>query len=286
MTKMKPSIPPTASEIHALQTVVDTLKEAEKGTLKLGAENSPTMHLVDVILSSIVAKLKKTETSTQPGSVPHTLAGVLRSSILTRRDSHYEEAWMSEHCCHIATALMPFYKDMSHMQHLTPYSVSDEEALQIMDTVARRLIPSPSGVPDQSENGNSESNHPCAGAHAEESDSDDILTAGCVERTDENRSSARPCNLLEQYRDYRMNAIGGYRDCPLLFWREQGHKYPDLARIARIVFTPTATSTPSERVFSAAGFIRSKQRARLTPDLTECVLKVGRYVRIHKELPA
>lgn len=53
---------------------------------------------------------------------------------------------------------------------------------------------------------------------------------------------------------------------PLQWWRDNEGKFPNLALLARSYLAVPATSTPSERLFSAAGNIVSKKRASLTPD--------------------
>lgn len=53
---------------------------------------------------------------------------------------------------------------------------------------------------------------------------------------------------------------------PLFWWKANQGKYPTLASLAKSVLCIPVTSTPSERLFSAAGTIASKKRASLTPE--------------------
>ena len=57
---------------------------------------------------------------------------------------------------------------------------------------------------------------------------------------------------------------------PHEWWRETGSKlYPSLAAIAKQILCIPATSIPCERLFSSAGAVLSKRRARLRPQLAE-----------------
>ncbi|XP_061578913.1 E3 SUMO-protein ligase ZBED1-like [Cololabis saira] len=56
------------------------------------------------------------------------------------------------------------------------------------------------------------------------------------------------------------------KENPLTWWEKNAARYPTLAELARSLLCIPATSTPSERLFSAAGNIVSKKRASLTPE--------------------
>ena len=53
------------------------------------------------------------------------------------------------------------------------------------------------------------------------------------------------------------------RDDPLQWWEEHKHKFPILYRPAMVFLSIPATSTPSERLWSIASHIITKDRARL-----------------------
>ena len=56
------------------------------------------------------------------------------------------------------------------------------------------------------------------------------------------------------------------KENPLTWWKKNAAHYPTLAKLAKSLLCIPATSTPSERLFSAAGNIASKKRASLSPE--------------------
>ena len=54
------------------------------------------------------------------------------------------------------------------------------------------------------------------------------------------------------------------KENPLEWWKGNKNRYPTLAQIAREYLVIPAMSTPSERIFSAVGYISSKQRSCLS----------------------
>ncbi|CAL9696828.1 unnamed protein product [Knipowitschia caucasica] len=53
---------------------------------------------------------------------------------------------------------------------------------------------------------------------------------------------------------------------PLVWWRAHASELPHLARLAKKLLCIPATSVPSERIFSASGYIVSPLRSQLKPD--------------------
>lgn len=53
---------------------------------------------------------------------------------------------------------------------------------------------------------------------------------------------------------------------PLQWWRAQGSLFPQIVPIVKSVMCVPVTSTPCERLFSAAGMIVNKQRNSLLPE--------------------
>ena len=65
---------------------------------------------------------------------------------------------------------------------------------------------------------------------------------------------------------------------PLVWWKSRISQYPLLARLVRMVWSLPATSVSSEQVFSAAGNVLTKKRARLLPE------NVDKLVFLHQNM--
>ncbi len=55
-------------------------------------------------------------------------------------------------------------------------------------------------------------------------------------------------------------------DNPLQWWKQHGHIFPTLSRLARRYLATPTTSAPVERLFSVAGQVDSSRRANLSSD--------------------
>ena len=84
--------------------------------------------------------------------------------------------------------------------------------------------------------------------------------------------------IIEELKRYRsIKCINtDERSCPLQFYKIHQHILPNLSSISELVFCTTASSVPSECVFSGAGRLIDKSRSRLRPELAEDLLFLNR----------
>ena len=68
------------------------------------------------------------------------------------------------------------------------------------------------------------------------------------------------------------------KDDPLVWWRGHASELPHLAKLAKKLLCIPATSVPSERIFSASGYIVSPLRSQLKPE------KVNMLTFLHFDL--
>ena len=70
-------------------------------------------------------------------------------------------------------------------------------------------------------------------------------------------------NAAEQFDKYVCDPSISYNDDPYDWWKHHAGKFPAFVPLAKKYLTIPATSTASERVFSAAGNIVTANRSRL-----------------------
>ena len=63
--------------------------------------------------------------------------------------------------------------------------------------------------------------------------------------------------------------------CPLEFYKLNNHHLPFMGKIAKMLFCVTASSVPSECMFSKAGELISKKHSRLNPELADDMLMLA-----------
>lgn len=88
-----------------------------------------------------------------------------------------------------------------------------------------------------------------------------MLLCGDEEDLVSTESGGRSTEEMKNYLQDKTKVDSG----PLGWWKKNQDRYPSLARVAKRLLWIPATSTPSERIFSKAGFIVKKSRSRLLP---------------------
>jgi len=91
----------------------------------------------------------------------------------------------------------------------------------------------------------------------------DIIDTSNAETT--SSASKLECYLREPVLDYKMGK-------PFAWWANHKLWYPTLAQVAKQYLSATATSVPSERLFSTAGTICDDRRSRITAEHAESLL--------------
>ena len=109
-------------------------------------------------------------------------------------------------------------------------------------------------------------NHACnTSKAAAEEDKEEKRSLAFLLGTNTNASSDETLgsSVTSELNRYHQERSSLQNDPPLLWWKANERRFPILSKIAKKVLAIPATSTPTERLFSTAGLICNKKRARL-----------------------
>lgn len=272
-----PGEKPSSRDMVLLKTILELVTSLEASTGILGKQSCPTMQLSDICTAGILKKLREIKAQSGHNTVALNLATNLEDLLIARRRKNNMECPMSETCIHVATLLTPQYKNLKHMEYIEgpdTYTLSNKNAILIMHSMASVYFSDQETNIQTSQVSVTNTEHNCDGKGFLSFFADDL---------DEDNGK-ETSNVEQEFQLYMASAKARSDASPLEFWKKNCNTYPVLARIARLVFTPLAASTVSERIFSVAGTVRSKKKSRLSAGMTECILKVGDHLKKHKSL--
>lgn len=97
-----------------------------------------------------------------------------------------------------------------------------------------------------------------------------------VEFNNTSNYNPQTASLVDQIKEYQSAVVE--RELEVLdFWRKYSSRFPILAKIVKRVYCIQATSVPSERLFSAAGYSVWERRCALSPEKINKILVVQQY---------
>ena len=86
-------------------------------------------------------------------------------------------------------------------------------------------------------------------------------------------SSADTASPMNEVDCYLMEPLLDYKESlPFVWWANYKSRYPTVAQVAKRYLSATATSVPSERLFSAAGNVYDERRSRITAEHAQHLL--------------
>lgn len=77
--------------------------------------------------------------------------------------------------------------------------------------------------------------------------------------------------LTKELVQYGKIAVQPLQNNPLDWWRVERNRFPELAKVARVVLAIPTTSAPTERVFSKLGRVCAKERAHMNPIMADAL---------------
>lgn len=235
-----------------IEELNQVLAPFESATVFLSGQQYVTLSA----LPQLVHNLKKT---TEGSAFETPSVKTCQAAMASEVQSRWEDVCVfdqdSPNVALIAAALDPRFRRLKFLSAQDTFKV--QSTVQTMAFEAKRatLTPQPTqGTPPESSNkapsliekvlGSSES------SASEEDDSEEHI----------NQTIQREVLMY-----FGENPLTKKED-PLAWWKANEARYPTLAKVAKSFLCIPATSTPSERLFSAAGIIVSKLRASLSSE--------------------
>ena len=165
----------------------------------------------------------------------------------------------------LATLLDPRFKDKFFVNNITRVSAKDMLEEELGAGSAEESEGNGSGSVTESRNDSTQTPSP-------KRQKRDSLLAVVTDILD-NSSSRGSSTTTSELDRYLQEPVLDYKlGNPFIWWGENKARFPGLARIAQRYLSATATSVPSERLFSSAGSIYSDRRNRILAEQAENLL--------------
>ncbi|XP_073691495.1 E3 SUMO-protein ligase ZBED1-like [Garra rufa] len=239
----------TTAHWNAIEDIKNVLKPMTTLTELLSEEDNASLSATVPML----ANLKKHHLAIADDDSP--IAKKMKSKLVEEIDSRWEfkNRMMMTNSVYITAAVVdPRFKLLSFLD-----DAKRDEAYTVVAQLAERLSALSTGEPGSEEQ------------HVSKKQKNDkekeIAMLLCEDEGDLiSRESSGRSAVTEEMKNYlqdRTKIDSG----PLGWWKKNQDRYPNLARVAKRLLCIPATSTPSERIFSKAGFIVNKARSCLLP---------------------
>ncbi|KAL0224992.1 hypothetical protein RCL1_002904 [Eukaryota sp. TZLM3-RCL] len=243
------------SEKLSLSDIADFLKPFYSVTVKLNGKNYPTSGSVLLLIQFLGTHVLEHSSSENP-----TLKAV--SSLMLEKHRKYIDE-MFNYFGWLSSFLDPRYK-------LTRGPMFPCEDQKYLSRLRGEL-----GVVESSTVGQSVS---------DEDDDDDLMVKAVKLARDQKSSSRYQLKHphVDEVAHYISESILKLDGDPLLWWAENRFKFPNLAIIARNVFSAPATGVPSESLFSLGGRIVTDVRCSLGQETVEALACCNSWVQFEK----
>ena len=176
----------------------------------------------------------------------------------------------------IATILDPCFKDKFFASNIIKMTVKE-----MLEEEIRKIVPSKDDTSQSRQESSEVRSRSPTPPMPKRAKKNTLLNMYSEIIEDSGTSSSNSADEFEQFLseplvDYKAGS-------PFKWWHENKARFPILAQVARRFLSGTATSVPSERLFSQAGILYEEHRNRILPENAETLLFIkGNYVRFGK----
>ena len=249
---------PSTDEIATMEELVEILKHFYQATEILSGELYPTIGVVFPILNRFLTVLLVSDSNDK--DVAKKIKEKIKQDLVTRYQS--DEI---ENVLFISMYLDPRFKLLSMLTEQQKRAVQSAVKVELTTTILheREKNQETEQIASQSE----------STIHSEQLEQpqpkrtklEKFFDSAFRPRAGEN-SSASEVAATELQRYELEEPLGLENKQPLLWWKERELLYKYLSLLSKKFLCITATSVPSERLFSSAGNLVAEKRSRLTSD--------------------
>ena len=272
------SLFPDGPEWNLLEDLVTVLEPFEEATKALSGSNYPTISMISPLLYQVCKVTLKVNEDDNVNLKR------IKETMLEDFQDRYLSPAITE-ILNIAAFLDPRFKE------LDPF-IPVNERVDVKECVKLQLLMLAPAATEESDRGLREATTSSSVATDTTVTTDDGETAPASKKAKSgpvaslfagmswpNRKWLSGIQAVEsELRRYQDEETIDLDSDPLAWWNSRMCQYPLLAQLVRMVWSLPATSVRSEQVFSAAGNVLTKKRARLLPE------NVDKLVFLHENM--
>ena len=275
----------TPDEITRLESLTNLLIKFKDVTELISSETYPTISL----LYPIMAKLKEhVYTSTTSGDSD--FIAQVKIGILKDLETRYKEDRVSN-LIKIAVYLDPRFRRTLNEETDNVYNLVLNKTMEIVEVVSVDMASRSTTVSGSETASGSATASRSSATISSSATASSFATAPATDKGNSSKKkspyeelfgiqqcipAANPNDLisvikseLDRYQGERQEM---YTTDILNWWKIREHLYPNLVQTVKVILCMPATSVPSERVFSTAGYVVNKYRTRLTTENVNIIL--------------
>ena len=245
---------PSDAELSAVEELVSVLDVFNSATEIVSGEKYPTLGIVAPLLHKLLSHtLAETESDKR---LTKRIKMAIREDLMSRYQDDVVKTKLS-----VTTYLDPRFKALSFLDRLERKEVLADVKLAILEAIdADQQHQQAATEPEPSE--------PSSKKRKLAKFFEDVIGPS------EQSHSLSPEDIAEnEIRKYEAEDLLSLENQePLKWWKAREHQLKYLSCVVKQVFCITASSVPSERLFSSAGNLVNEKRSCLSPENVDCLL--------------
>ena len=254
----------TPNQLEIARKMVLVLSPVEEITQSISKETAT----LSVVIPNIRALLRSWEKQEDDLGI-RTMKEEMVKSLKSRFAGVEENMLLS-----IATLLDPRFKDKFFGSNIIKTTVKE-----MLEEEVQKIIDNDRSHPSQSQESQRSSPSQSAVLPVPKRPKKDTLLTMLSEIIEDSGASDSNTSASDEVERFLGEPVVDYKlGNPFKWWCEHKARFPILAQLARRFLSGTATSVPSERLFSQAGIVYEEHRNRILPENAETLLFIkGNY---------